>query len=686
LSRIAWFSLLAAAFASCAAPQAERREYVRDGVQYGVTEGRFRGRWWNYYERGRSFLDGGFLPEAEKDLRAALRSRAEDQLWARTYGLHFMPEYFPHRELGIALYRQGQLSDAISELETSISQRFSARAAYHLDRARADWIRDTNADNALPTIEIVAPESSSPVAAIMTQLVGIGRDDTFVAGITIEGRPYPLRVSAPEIQFSREITLLPGENRIEVSVEDLAGRSAKAVVKIRSDVDGPTISFDRPLVLPGTITGVAADPANVVSLEIASAQASLLRRADGLVEFSVDVTHEDLKRPLEYRCEDGYGNVTRGHLPVDTLNARKRGANMLFASATDASVALLLSSRFAAATTAVAEARSDGEPRVRFPNLRDGQRYLMDEILVALDVAATDPLANVQLNGIDLDLIPDRKIQHLSRRTPLTVGENQILALAGDVQGRLGKADVSIQRDLTTVEGLESRLVAAILGNVWKGNAPLMAGEVEVILDELARELTFYKRFSFVDRSLLPEILAEQELSAALGSRDERLALGKLVPAEVMFIGRVRRDAATIEIVLEAISTETGLFVARADVAGQADDLDELRMLVHDLALRVVQEFPRVQGHVALVRSPNSFISNLCNTHRVRESMKYVVFRYGAMIVDPVTGENLGRDTEILGDALVQSVDDKKSLAELLPKENEPESEKIREGDQVVTK
>ena len=674
LSRSARVLLLAVALASCAAPQT-----------------RFRGRWWNYYERGRSFLDDGLWVEAETDLRSALRSRAVDQLWARTYGLHFLPEYFPHRELGIALYRQGRLTEAISELELSIEQHLSARAAYHLDRARADWIRDTNADKAPPTIEIIAPASSSPVAAIKTQLVGVGRDDTFVARVTIDGQPYPVRVSAAEIPFSQEITLLPGDNEIEVAVEDLAGRTATLIAQIRSDVDGPAISFDRPVVVPGTITGVAMDPAKVASLEVAGIQASLLPRSDEVVEFSMDLPREDLALPLEYECTDGYGNATKGRLPVDTLTAVARAPGMLLAAVADVSLpsldhprTLLVSNQLTAATSAATG--SDREPRVRFQNLRDGQRYLMEEIVVALNVDAADPLANVQLNGIDLDLIPDRKVQHLSRRAPLTVGENQILALAGDVQGRFGKADVSIERQLTTVERLEERLVVAVLGSVREGSAPLMTNEDDVIMDELARELDYYERFNFVDRDLLPEILTEQELSAALGSRDERLALRRLRPAEVLFIGKVRRDVNTIEIILEAISTETGLFVARADVAGKANDLDELRMLVQNLALRVVQEFPRVQGHVALVRSPNSFISNLCKAHRVRESMKYVVFRYGPTIIDAVTGDNLGRDTEILGNALVQSVDEKKSLAELLADDGEPEREPIREGDQVVTK
>ena len=95
---------------------------VREGVQY---KGRFRGRWWNYYDRGRWFLDQESWEEAEQDLRVALGGRSRDQFWPRTYGLHFLPEYFPHRELGVALYGQGRLTEAIDQLETSVDQQFS---------------------------------------------------------------------------------------------------------------------------------------------------------------------------------------------------------------------------------------------------------------------------------------------------------------------------------------------------------------------------------------------------------------------------------------------------------------------------------------------------------------------------------------------------------------------------------
>lgn len=94
----------------CVSPwETDLTKYKIGDVQYGVTRGTFRGRWWNYYERGRSFADGGFWLEAEHDLRRALDVRTFDKRRSRTYGLHYI-QYFGNRELGVVLYRQGRFA------------------------------------------------------------------------------------------------------------------------------------------------------------------------------------------------------------------------------------------------------------------------------------------------------------------------------------------------------------------------------------------------------------------------------------------------------------------------------------------------------------------------------------------------------------------------------------------------
>jgi len=95
--------------------------YVKDGKEYGKVAGTFRHRWWNYYERGVSYADGQFYPEAISDFKAAIRQRESDQRRARTYGMHFV-DYFPHRELGIVYFLRGDLQSAQKELERSLSE------------------------------------------------------------------------------------------------------------------------------------------------------------------------------------------------------------------------------------------------------------------------------------------------------------------------------------------------------------------------------------------------------------------------------------------------------------------------------------------------------------------------------------------------------------------------------------
>ena len=56
-----------ALFLSCAVQQ-DAQVKIKDGKEYGVVEGSFRHRWWNYYERGLSFAEGEFWEEAAGDM------------------------------------------------------------------------------------------------------------------------------------------------------------------------------------------------------------------------------------------------------------------------------------------------------------------------------------------------------------------------------------------------------------------------------------------------------------------------------------------------------------------------------------------------------------------------------------------------------------------------------------------
>jgi len=179
-------------------------------------------------------------------------------------------------------------------------------------------------------------------------------------------------------------------------------------------------------------------------------------------------------------------------------------------------------------------------------------------------------------------------------------------------------------------------------------------------------------------------VLAEQDLSAALASKKSKLALGKLVPAEMMITMRVRRDQESIEIVLEGASTETAVrTLPQVDVAGPYAELDRL---IEDLGVRLVQEVPRAQGTVMQWASPE-ITMDLNATQGVRDGLKCVVFRT-ENVVNPNTGEVLGAKPIIVGEGLIDSVSQRFSTAQALPTEENPDVAKlpIEPGQYVVIK
>jgi len=691
---------VAAALTGCASLDLDsgQKPCVSNGVTYGVTKGTFRGRWWNYYERGRSFLDGGFYDQAARDLDAAVKGRSRDQFWARTYGLHLVPDYFPNRELGVAYYHQDKIEESIKQLELSLSQCYTARTAYYLGEVRRKWLETTGKDAAAPVINITAPAAGAPVGGTQVELRGVVRDDTFVAGITINGEAVDVRVSAPEVPFSQVVPLRPGENTVEIAARDLTGKTSSSSIPIVGDADGPMVSFDGPVAMPGALRGVAFDPSGVASMQVSGKPANLTQGANGAVAFNVDLVRDDLNPPLRYECDDALGNVTTGTLPLDLLVLSKRVPDVILAAGASPIVSLghglrglLINGQLAAVAASPAPAKG---VQVTIANLEDGQQYFADEIVVALNINGGNPIQaggwtagsrlRVELNGEPVQTIPGRNSLHVCRKIRLNEGENQLLAKATDQQGASGTDQKTVQRQVSAIEMDKGKLAIAFLGALTTGENPKLAEDAEYILNKLGSSKAVQKRFTVVDRAMLKDVLAEQDLSAALASKKSKLALGRLVPAEMMITMRVRRDQESIEIVLEGVSTETAVrTLPQVDVAGPYAELDRL---IEDLGVRLVQEVPRAQGTVMQWASPE-ITMDLNAAQGVRDSLKCLVFRT-ENIVNPNTGEVLGAKPIIVGEGLIDSVSQRFSTAQALPTEENPDVAKlpIEPGQYVVIK
>ena len=92
-----------------------------------VSQASAAGEWYLLYEQGVSAMEKGDYKSAEKLFRQAIAGNPAEKKKIRTYGMHFI-EYFPHRELGICLYKLGDTAGAQIELKRSLQDEPSDRA------------------------------------------------------------------------------------------------------------------------------------------------------------------------------------------------------------------------------------------------------------------------------------------------------------------------------------------------------------------------------------------------------------------------------------------------------------------------------------------------------------------------------------------------------------------------------
>lgn len=634
---------------------------VDGGAAGDLQTGTFRGRWWDYYERGRTHLDAGRFAEAEEDLLKALANRGEDQRWARTYGLHFIPEYFPNRELGMVYFRTGRLSEAASRLEASLAQEHSALAAHFLDEVRAAEIEQSGGDAEGPTIKLNAAPGASPLGDFDTAVNATVMDNHYVARVSINGNPYPVALAAPSIEVARLVPVDAGANEIVIEAEDLSGNVTRQVVAVTSDHDGPAVSFDTPITLPGVVSGIVYDAAGVDAMDIAGTAATLETAPNGALRFRAEWKDSLPQAPVTFAARDALGNLTEGRVPVGRVTTAELDGEVVPVGAyRKESYDNGVDAYYVGSTLAWVElAQSTAEGlRVTMPNLADGQHYLMDEIIVAVEVEQAQDLVSLTLDGRPVEgWVPGRTTQQISRRIRLDgMGAHEVVAEAKNAAGLISTARATIERNPTAIEAPEEKLRVALLGNLWDGGVPKLADEGDYIVEELTRALFDRSRFDLVSRDAMPRVLEEQELSAVLGSRAMDPALRQLVAADLLTVGKVRRSGDSVEIILQAVSAADASILGYADVAGPANSEEELKSLAADLALRFEQEFPRAEGTVVQVSGGNQCFTTLTESDRVRPGMPCVVYRFGEEIRHPQTGAVLGRPVDIVAHGAVDEV------------------------------
>ena len=629
---------LAGFFPSC---ESARSTYTRDGKEYGVTKGIFRARWWNYYERGGSFADGGFWEDSARDFREAIGQRPHDQRMARTYGMHTV-DYFPHRELGIVCYRMGNFEEARKELTLSLSQYPSSKTRFYLDRVKKSLMEKKGGEVAPPTLFIDFPKNDVWTREDPVLISGTAEDNHLVSSVKIRGVPLFMEAAQQRISFREIMDLAQGQHTVEVEAKNLMGRISRRSVVIHVDREGPLITVEDLNVnsvapgQPATIRGFIYDAAGVSEL-IVNGRAVPIQKGR---EVSFREKLRANAHTVLLVAVDALGNRTSAQVDV-SISSMKQKPLMLACAGTDVS-GLLVAGIFGPKDTR--------PPRISLKGWADSQTVYIDKVYLDGHAADEGMIESLTLNQKPIMRRKGKRI-FFNQVVRLKKGKNTITIEAKDDAGNVATRELIVTRLVPKALQLADRLSMTILPFGQKG---AISDASLSFQDNLTDALVNRNRFRLIERDKLDLILQEQKLSRSkLIDKDTALQLGKLMAAQTIVTGNIIETGIGVEIIGRVIDTETSEILVAEDVYDEVKDLQGLKTLAEGMAIKIHRKFPLLSGTV--IKQKGKWIFTDIGDDKIGLQGRLIVY-HEEPIKHPVTGKLLGADNEILGRARVVQV------------------------------
>ena len=615
----------------------DRPPVEKNGVLYGVTEGSFRHRWWNYYERALSFADGRVYRQAELDLRDAIEQRVKDQRRARTYGFHFI-DYFPHRELGVVFYRQGRFAEAVEELERSLSSEKSAKAQLYLDRARKALIESERRKAPPPEIVVFKPTPDLLTRKTSVLIEGEVGSELFVKEVFVESAPLRIDAAERRIVFSREVAISEGTEEIEVSATDLAGQTSRVRVSIKVDRTGPIIHAD------------STDNSHARSDDVFEA---LISDANGIRCAWIDGRRFEADGKREFILKE---RIRRGGDKLLEVKAEDMAGNQTAAS-------ISWTDRKSPSIRPEPEkTRKDTTgPEIDIQRAETFRKTYQESVYIEGSVTDESGIDNLSIDHRQLLKKQANRI-FFSCVVKLYVGENEILIESCDKFANKSSKTIRIRREVPLVFGSGSRLNLAVTDFARKTIGQpreLSFGFEEMFTQHILDD----SRFNAIERRNLEALLRELQLSqSGLIDEDKALELGRMLAADGMIFGSVLERIDSVEIYARLVDTETSLVIAATDVYGENLNHGDLKLLAQGLDLKLAHEVPLVQGRV-LDEKSDSFVIDIGLHQGVKKGMKIIFFD----TIDPLSPEGKATDLETLelGRGRIESVMEQSSVASM---------------------
>jgi hypothetical protein len=682
-------------------------ECVKNGIKYGVISGAFRAEWWNYQERGMSYIDGQCYAPALDDITKAIELRQKlvkkdcDQRRARTYGMHFV-DYFGHRERGVALYRLGKLDEAQQELEASLNCVESSKAQFFLDQLRKNKIESGQLDKTPPEVQVSEPANKSFTNSSTVKVTGKASDDSLVKEIWVGQDAVVIPVAQKEISFSEPEELNPGWNNFKIRAVDITGKEKSADWSIYLDLEGPEVSIADIKSVSGAeveVSGELADASPISKFVLNNKEIPL--EAGRSFKARLPVAPE---WKIFFKAVDQAGNVTEGVInlatePKGAMLEKRRAVQeasldgdwgypgyafqnyqMPFSFQMNDSGKALAQLAFTELYWNLKEkvdTYTDKEPPViKLRGFKNETTVYFPELYLEGLVSDASNLKEVTINNKNL-LGSQRKNMFFNYIVPLAPGLNRIVIRAVDVNGNVAERPIRVNRIVPVVHQLNERMVVSMLPFYQMGQVKEIGG---VGYDNLITAIVNQKRFNFVDRSKIEAIVRELQLSAEqLVDPEYTLKVGKMTQSEGMIQGYVKETPSAIEIYAQLVDVESGEVLTEKDAYKEDKSLDAVKFITRGLAIRLREDFPVLEGKVVSLDGKKISI-DLGSGQKIKPGMRLIFFTEEQM-KDPESGVSLGVTTQKLGTGKVVEVRDRMSMAETVGK-----TETISPEKRVITK
>ena len=638
------------------------------GKSISGDSGSFRARWWSYYERGLSRAEKEEWQDAVNDLKKAISMRSKDQRMARTYGMHFI-DYFPHRELGIILVNRGDIDEAIRELEESLRAEESAKAVYYLNRARRIRLMNQRDSSILPpSITLRSPSPEVVLKDASAIVKGSVRGKGLISKVIISGTPYRFDRAEESIDFTQEIPLDEGVNKVIITARDLLGNHSGKEITLISDREGPAINIadiseeEREGQQFVRVKGEVTDNTGIRTVVIRDEQ---IEAGDvKTYHFNLTLPEETKKAKLVITAFDIPGNSTTAEIDIEreiTALKQRQGPVLL---------AFNGSGLFS----------SDKDPP--FITLREAGNVppvFVDQYYVEGEANDNKAVERIVVNNKDISTQKGKKV-FFGKMTALREGVNKIVIEAYDSSGNKATTELTVKREIPVPLQIGSRMSFTLLPfDITQGDVSLGHRAYDLLTESFVEQ----KRFNVIERAKLEQILLEQKLAKEkLTDLKYSIKVGKIMSADSMLATSLKEDAKSLEVISKIINTMTSEVLDVKDVYSEDKSTAAIKELMTGLASKIAKSFPLTEG-IVIKKGSGEVYTDIGTSTKTRRHTGVILCRKGDEIRHPVTGKSLGRDIINLGEGFIEEIQEGFSKVRLSDKLREKD---VKIKDMVITK